>query len=104
MAIIKNALAAMESRMEPELVHRARLVAEREILAIRLAALRERQGVKQSDLKTFSQTSASKLERRKDMKISTLIEYLEDIGMGMEIRVYQKADEASGRSETLLRV
>jgi len=104
MAIVKNALAAMESQMESEQIHHARLNAEREILTIRLAELRERQGKKQSDLKTFSQTAVSKLERRKDMKISTLIEYLEDIGMGLEIRVYQKSDEASNKTETLLRV
>lgn len=79
MAIVKNALAAMERRLEPEQVHHSRLVAERKILAIRLAELRERRGIKQTELKTFSQTAASKFERRKDMKISTLIEYLEDM-------------------------
>ncbi len=103
MAIVEAAVAAMENRMTGEQIHRARLVAEREILAVRLADLRERQGVKQSDLKTFSQTAVSKLERRKDMKISTLIEYLEDIGMGMEIRVYSKT-RTEEASETLLRV
>lgn len=104
MAIVKNAVVAMESRMNGEQVRRARLATDREILAIRLADLRERQGVKQSELKTFSQTAVSKLERRKDMKISTLIEYLEDIGMGLEIRVYSKTKKEGGEIETLLRV
>ncbi len=105
MAVIKNVVEAMASRMTAEQVHLARAAAEREILSIRLADLRERQGVRQSDLKTFSQASASKLENRKDMKLSTLIDYLDDIGMGLEIRVYPKTATSEGsQSETLLRV
>lgn len=104
MAIVKNAIMAMENTMTEDQVHRARAIAEREILSIRLADLRTRQGVKQSDIGTFSQTAVSKLERRKDMKISTLIDYLEGIGMGLEIRVYQKDAKGTNKSETLLRV
>ncbi|MCK5201561.1 MAG: XRE family transcriptional regulator, partial [Spirochaetales bacterium] len=84
--------------------HRARLTAEREILSIRLADLRERQGIRQSDLKAFTQSAVSKLEKRKDMKISTLIEYLEDIGMGLEIRAYPKSENSNVKAETLLKV
>ncbi len=104
MAIIKDAVAAMENQMTPEQIHRAKAVAEREILTVRLAALRERQNIKQTDLKSFSQAGVSKLEKRKDMKLSTLIDYLEGIGMGMEIRVYPKNGNTSGEPETLLRV
>lgn len=104
MAITKNAVAAMESHLTADQIHRARQIAEREVLAIRLAALRERQNVKQNDMKAFSQAGVSKLEKRKDMKISTLIEYLEGIGMGMEIRVYPKGGSGIGEPETLLKV
>jgi hypothetical protein len=104
MAVIKNAVSAMENQMMEEQVHRARLTAEREILSIRLADLRERQGIKQSDLKAFTQSAVSKFEKRKDMKISTLIEYLEDIGMGLEIRAYPKSKESNVKAETLLRI
>ncbi len=104
MAIVKNAVKAMEASMTPEHIHRARAEAEREILSIRLAELRERRGIKQTDIAAFSQTSISKLERRKDMKISTLIEYLEGIGMGLELRVYPKDGKDSCKTETLLRV
>ena len=104
MAIIKDAVSAMENQMKEEQVHRARLTAEREILSIRLADLRERQGIKQSDLKAFTQSAVSKLEKRKDMKISTLIEYLEDIGMGLEIRAYPKSKNSNAKTETLLRI
>jgi hypothetical protein len=104
MAIVKNAVKAMESAMTKEQIRRARSVAEREILSVRLAELRQRRGVKQSDIPVFSQTAISKLERRKDMKLSTLIDYVEGIGMGLEIRVYSKDANTAGRMETLLKV
>ena len=104
MAIVKNAVKAMESVMTKEQIRRARSVAEREILSIRLAELRQRRGVKQSDIPVFSQTAISKLERRKDMKLSTLIDYVEGIGMGLEIRVYSKDAKGAGKAETLLKV
>ena len=104
MAIVKNAVKAMENMMNADRVRRARRPADREILAIQLAKLRERQGVRQSEIKAFTQTAVSKLERRKDMKLSTLIEYLHGIGMGLEIRVYRKGAKRAGRKKTLLRV
>lgn len=104
MAISKNAVAAMESHMTADQIHKARQIAEREIIAVRLVALRVRQNIKQTDMKAFSQASVSKLEKRKDMKISTLIEYLEGIGMGMEIRVYPKGTSGAVEAETLLKV
>ncbi len=104
MAIRKNAVSEMEKMMNPEQVRAAKLTAEREILSIKLARLRERQGIKQTEMKGFTQTSVSKLEKRKDMKISTLIEYLDDIGMGVEILVYSKDDREGQKSETLLKV
>ena len=38
------------------------------------------------------------------MKLSTLIEYLQGIGMGLEIRVYHKGAKRAGKKEILLRV
>jgi len=104
MPIVKNAVKAMESAMTKEQVRRARSVAEREILSVRLAELRQRLGVRQSDIQAFSQTAISKLERRKDMKLSTLIGYVEGIGMGLEIRVYSKDAKKAGKMETLLKM
>ena len=104
MAIVKNAVKAMEASMTADQVHRAHAEAEREILSMRLAELRERRGIKQTDISTFSQTAISKLEKRKDMKLSTLIEYLEGIGMGLEIRVYPKDGKGAHKAETLLKV
>jgi transcriptional regulator with XRE-family HTH domain len=101
---MKNAVKAMEGMMTEEQIRRAHATAEREILAIRLAKLRERRGIKQTEVPAFSQTAVSKLEKRKDMKISTLVEYLEGIGMGLELRVYPKGSNGTTQGEILLKV
>ncbi|MCD1653609.1 helix-turn-helix domain-containing protein [Treponema zuelzerae] len=104
MATAKNAVKSMESSMTADQIKRARNEAEREILSIRLSELRERRGIKQSEMGSFSQTAVSKLERRKDMKLSTLIEYLDGIGMGLELRVYPKETNGISETEMLLKV
>jgi len=104
MAIVKNAIKAMEGMMPEQQIRRTHTIAEREILAIRLAELRERRGIKQTDFSTFSQTAVSKLEKRKDMKVSTLVEYLDEIGLGLELRVYPKGSIGTAQGEILLKV
>jgi hypothetical protein len=80
------------------------MMAEQEILAIRLGQLREKLGVKQTEFDNFSQTSISRLEKRKDIRISTLIEYLNNLGMGMEIKTFPKTKRKNIKEEILLRV
>ncbi|MCP5106736.1 MAG: XRE family transcriptional regulator [bacterium] len=80
-------LAAM---LPKERIQRAKRDAEKEIFQIRLSELRKRMGIRQEEVKGFTQSSISKLESRKDIKISTLIEYLDNIGMGVEIKAYPK--------------
>jgi len=89
---MKDAIKMMESQMSEEAVRKAHMKAEQEILSIRLAQLREEQNIKQSEMSDFSQTSVSKIERRKDIKISTLIDYLDNLGMGLEILAYSKSN------------
>ena len=101
---MKDAIKMMESKMDKESVKRARLLAEQEILTIRLAQLRERLGIKQSEFGYFSQTSISRLEKRKDIRVSTLIEYLHSMGMGLEIRTYPRKKNQKMREEILLKV
>jgi hypothetical protein len=84
-----------------EMLARAKKMAQKESLNIRLAMLREKYGVKQSEITTFTQTAVSKLENRKDMRISTLIDYLDSLGMGLEITACPKN---SNRKELLLRI
>ncbi|MCP4157150.1 MAG: XRE family transcriptional regulator [bacterium] len=80
-------LAAM---LPKERVERAKREAGEEILQISLSELRKKMGVRQEDIKGFSQSSVSKLEYRKDIKLSTLIEYLDNLGLGIEIKAFPK--------------
>ncbi|MDR1142770.1 MAG: helix-turn-helix domain-containing protein [Spirochaetaceae bacterium] len=100
----KNALEAMESMMSSESVQRARMKAEQEILAIKLGQLRERRGLKQNEVENFSQTSVSRLEKRRDIKISTLVEYLNSLGMGVEIKTYPIDKSVELEEEVLLKI
>jgi len=50
----------------------------------------------------FAQAAAPKLEGRKDMRISALVDYLESLGMGLEISALPKG--SSAEREILLRV
>ncbi|GHV82696.1 hypothetical protein AGMMS50212_00360 [Spirochaetia bacterium] len=99
-----DAITMMESKMTPESVKKSRMMAEQEILTIRLSQLREKLGKKQNEFLTFSQTSISRLEKRKDIRISTLIEYLDDMEMGLEIRTYPKNNHHKINEEVLLKV
>lgn len=86
-----DAIAEMESTLPKWRVDRATKNAEKEVLQIRLAELRKIMGFNQEDIESFSQSGVSKLEKRKDMKVSTLIEYLNCIGMGLEIIAYPRS-------------
>ena len=97
---LRRAVETMESMMTPEAVELSRKKAEQEIFAIRLGQLREKNGFKQNEVQNFSQTSVSRLERRKDIKISTLVDYLSSLGMGLEIRAYPKNKKAKTNEET----
>jgi transcriptional regulator with XRE-family HTH domain len=99
-----DAIKMMESKMSPESVRHSRMMAEQEILTIKLGQLRERLGVKQDEFENFSQTSISRLEKRKDIRISTLIEYLNNLGMGVEIKTFPKNNKNKTNEEILLRV
>ena len=101
---MKDAIKMMEGKMSPESIERARIKAEQDVMSIRLAQLREERNVKQSEMQNFSQSSVSKIERRKDMKISTLIDYLASLGMGLEITTYPKAARSPEQEKVLLKI
>jgi hypothetical protein len=100
----ETAIEAMEAMMTPEAVQRARIKSEQEILAIKLGQLREKRGLKQNEISNFSQTSVSRLEKRRDIKISTLVEYLNSLGMGLEIKTYPKDKNVKIKEEVLLKI
>ena len=100
---MKNAIKMMENNMSEESVRRARMKAELESLSIRMSELREEHAVKQSEMKNFRQSSVSKIESRKDMKISTILDYFDSLGMGVEISVYPRSGDTDSK-QVLLRV
>jgi transcriptional regulator with XRE-family HTH domain len=87
--------------MDPEVLARAKRMAKEESLNVRLAILREKHGIKQDEIANFTQTAVSKLENRNDLRISTLIDYLNCLGMGLEINACHRD---SAEKELLLRV
>ena len=101
---MKDAIKMMESNMSPEAVRRTHIKAEQDIMTIRLAQLREEQNVKQSEMTNFTQSSVSKIEKRKDIKISTLIDYLDSLGMGLEIITYPKLAVSNNQEKVLLKL
>jgi nicotinic acid phosphoribosyltransferase len=95
-------ISKLDAKTSPEVLAKARKLYERDSLNIKLKALRGKYGVKQTEVSNFSQTAISKLERRKDLKISTLIDYLESLGFGLEITAVPKGNNTV--KEVLLRV
>jgi len=94
-------ISELDARMKPEVLARAKKMAEQESLNIRLGMLRTKYGVRQTEITNFTQTAVSKIENRKNIRISTLIDYLDSLGMGLEIKAYPKN---SNKKELLLRV
>ncbi|OHD70365.1 MAG: hypothetical protein A2W19_16325 [Spirochaetes bacterium RBG_16_49_21] len=92
----------LESMLPPKRVLRAHRAAEKEIFNIRLSELRKMMNVRQEDITSFTQSGISKLEKRKDMKISTLVEYLDSIGMGIEIKTFPKHPKRKRSDEITL--
>ena len=100
----KDFLDELEAMLPPVRVQRAKKEAEKEIFRIRLSELRKQMGVKQEDILSFTQSGISKLESRKDMKISTLVEYLQNLGMGLEIKAYPKKRKYKEDEFVLLKI
>ncbi len=60
---------------------------------LRLKMARELIGLNQTDLKGMAQPEVSKIEKRKDMKISTLDKYAKAMGMKVKISLVPEDDE-----------
>jgi hypothetical protein len=101
MAKKTHPISELDAKMNPAVLEKARRMAREESLNIMLAILREKYGMKQNELTNFTQTAVSKIENRKDIRISTLINYLDSLGMGLEINARPRN---SAKKELLLRV
>ncbi len=86
-------------------IEHAKARAQETITQIRLSSLRKSLGIKQEEVEGFTQSNVSRLENRKDLKLSTLIEYLHGLGMELEIKVLakDKTKKSGARKITLLR-
>jgi hypothetical protein len=104
MAKQNHPISELDAKLKPEVLEKSRKLYERERLNIILCQLREKHAIKQSEVSSFTQTAVSKLENRKDIKISTLIDYLDSLGMGLVIRTYPKGNPVPAEQEILLRV
>jgi hypothetical protein len=60
---------------------------------LRLKMAREIIGLNQTDLEGMSQPEVSKIEKRKDLKISTLVKYAKAMGMKVKISFVPEDDE-----------
>lgn len=96
----KNFFENAAKSMSAESIQKAEMEAKKIILNLRLKELREQLGIRQEDLKGFSQSHISRIEGRSDMKLSTLIEYLKSLGMG--IQIVAKSKKSKGKEVTLL--
>ena len=74
--------------MSEDSIKRAGEKANQIILNARLAELRKDVGYTQAEIHGYRQSSVSKIEGRKDLKVSTLIAYCKSLGMGIEIKTY----------------
>ncbi|XDD45287.1 helix-turn-helix domain-containing protein [Leptospira sp. WS39.C2] len=73
-----------------DIIEQAKAEAQKQIFKLRLAELRQKQGIKQTDVDGFSQVSVSRIESRSDIKISTLVDYVHACGFDVEIKAVPK--------------
>ncbi len=97
----KDFFEESEKTLSQERIDRAKQKAKKTIQQIRLGELRKQLGIKQTELKDFTQSNVSRLESRPDMKISTLIDYIHNLGMEIEIKV-RPTGKSSKKEEVLL--
>jgi len=86
----KDFFSFAETVMSKDEIEEAHAKAEKLIFKLKLAELRKQFGIKQSDIKGFSQVSISRIESRNDIRISTLIDYIHACGLGLEIKAIPK--------------
>jgi hypothetical protein len=102
MAIVKDAMKEMESVMSEESIARSDEIYEQELFMLQLGELREQYNLKQTDIKGFSQPAISRIEGRTDIKLSTLIKYLTQMDLEMEIKVRPRKPRKGVPSEVML--
>ena len=90
--------------MSKDSIRRAEREANKIMLNLGLAELRKHAGHSQSEIPGYRQSSVSKIEARKDMKISTLVAYCLSLGLGVEINAVQVNQKGKSIKKNLLRI
>ncbi len=102
MTITKDAMMAMESVMSYESIAQSDAIYESQLFILKLAELREQYNIKQTDIKSSSQPSISRIKDRNDIKLSTVIKYLTQMDLEMEIKVRPRHPGEDAPSELML--
>lgn len=82
-----------KKRLGKEAFDRAIKKGQEKSFELRLKMARELVGLNQTDLKGMTQPEVSKIEKRKDLKISTLEKYARAMGMRVKISLVPEDDE-----------
>ncbi len=77
----------IEKNISQERINNIDKKARREIINYKLAEIRKKYNITQTDFPSFKQSSISRLEAQTDIKLSTLIDYFHDMNMELEIKV-----------------
>jgi hypothetical protein len=103
-------ISELDARMDPEILANARRLCKRDILSIKLKAVREkygvkysiREGIKQPDVTSFALTEHTVAKLGSKMRLSTFLDYVESLDMGLEIVALPKGENAE--REILLKI
>ena len=90
---LKNFDADLEKFVPQDIINQAKAEAQKQIFKLKLAELRQNQGIKQTDVDGFSQVSVSRIESRADIKISTLVDYVHACGFDVEIKAVPRRNK-----------
>lgn len=102
MLVDEDFFEAVKDEMSPEAYKSGMEKAARILAMMNLAKLRETYGVKQTEVEGFSQPNVSRLERRKDIKLSTLLEYLNSLDLTLEMVVRPRHKREGVRDKYVL--
>lgn len=100
---VKNAFEIIDSKLNDEQVKQSETMAEEMLLRYRLQKIHEEMGLDQSTFEAISEENNSATGNRNEMKVSTLKEYCNALGLEMEIIVRSKDKNAVQKNITLLK-
>ena len=90
--------------MSKDSIRRADGEANKIMLNLGLAELRKNAGHSQSEITGYRMSRVSKIEARKNMKISTFVSYCRSLGLGIEINAFQVDQKGKSIKKNLLRI